>query len=81
MRPWDFGAHGPLRASGKSPMVERRTSVNRSPCGRRTSLGVNAVDRAPPCRQYTRTRREIPGDLTMTVASFHWSTVRILHPL
>jgi hypothetical protein len=36
--PWDFGARGPQRATGKSPMVERRTSVNRSPCGRRTSL-------------------------------------------
>ena len=35
--PWDFGGRGRLRASGKSPMVERRTSVNRSPCGRRTS--------------------------------------------
>ena len=37
-RPWDFGARGPRRANGKSPMAERRTSVNRSPCGRRTSL-------------------------------------------
>ena len=37
-RPWDFEARGLRRANGKSPMVERRTSVNRSPCGRRTSL-------------------------------------------
>jgi len=36
--PWDFGAHEPPRANAKSPMAERRTSVNRSPCGRRTSL-------------------------------------------
>jgi len=39
-RPWDFGARGLRRANGKSPMAERRTSVNRSPCGRRTSLGL-----------------------------------------
>jgi len=57
--PWDFGARGPQRATGKSPMVERRTSVNRSPCGRRTSLQVGAAQRAPPCRQYTRTEPAI----------------------
>ena len=33
-----FGARGLLRAIWKSLMAERRTSVNRSPCGRRTSL-------------------------------------------
>ena len=37
-RPRDFAAHEPPRANGRSPMAERRTSVNRSPCGRRTSL-------------------------------------------
>jgi hypothetical protein len=58
--PWDFGAREPQRATGKSPMVERRTSVNRSPCGRRTSLEVGAARCAPPCRQYTRTRPTIP---------------------
>jgi hypothetical protein len=34
---WYFGARGRLRAIWKSLMAERRTSVNRSPCGRRTS--------------------------------------------
>ena len=38
LHPRDFEAHEPLLARPKSPMVERRTSVNRSPCGRRTSL-------------------------------------------
>jgi hypothetical protein len=33
----DFEARVPPRANGKSPMAERRTSVNRSPCGRRAS--------------------------------------------
>ena len=36
--PWDFEVRGRRRASGKSQMAERRASVNRSPCGRRTSL-------------------------------------------
>jgi len=53
-RPWDFAARGPPRASAKSPRVERRTSVNRSPCGRRTSLGLAPGMSTPPCRQYTR---------------------------
>ena len=61
-RPWDFEAHGPQRATAKFPMVERRTSVNRSPCGRRTSLMAGQAQR-PPCRQYTRSGREIPCDL------------------
>jgi hypothetical protein len=43
LHPWDFEAHGPRRANAKSAMVERRTSVNRSPCGRRTSLQDDAV--------------------------------------
>jgi hypothetical protein len=38
LHPWDFEARGPRRASAKSPRLERRTSANRSPCGRRTSL-------------------------------------------
>jgi hypothetical protein len=38
LHPWDFEAREPRRANAKSPMAERRTSVNRSPCGRRTSL-------------------------------------------
>jgi hypothetical protein len=61
-RPWDFAARGPPRASAKSPRVERRTSVNRSPCGRRTSLGAGAGMSTPPCRQYTRIGGEIPRD-------------------
>jgi hypothetical protein len=36
--PWDFGGREQLLSRPKFPMVERRTSVNRSPCGRRTSL-------------------------------------------
>lgn len=36
--PWDFGERELPRASGMSPMVERRTSASRSHCGRRTSL-------------------------------------------
>ena len=39
--PGDFGGREPRRAMWKSWM-ERRTSVNRSPCGRRTSLGSAA---------------------------------------
>jgi len=38
VRLWDFEARGPLRANAKSAMAERRASVNRSPCGRRTSI-------------------------------------------
>jgi len=44
--PWDFEARELLRANGKSPMAERRTSVNRSPCGRRTSIQAAGVGRA-----------------------------------
>jgi hypothetical protein len=53
--PWDFGAREPQRATGKSPMVERRTSVNRSPCGRRTSL-------RPARLNARRLADSIPGD-------------------
>ncbi len=45
--PEDFGAREPRRAMWKSWM-ERRTSVNRSPCGRRTSLGSAAKMPASP---------------------------------
>lgn len=38
LRPEDFGARALWRANGMSPIVDRRSSVNRSSCGRRTSL-------------------------------------------
>ena len=43
---WDFGARVPRRASAKSPIVDRRSSVNRSSCGRRTSPSVGRLLRA-----------------------------------
>jgi hypothetical protein len=53
-RPVDFEAHEPRRANGKSPMVERQTSVNRSPCGRRTSLGAARFNAWPHARLSAR---------------------------
>lgn len=38
LRLQDFGEHALWRANGTSPIVDRRSSVNRSSCGRRTSL-------------------------------------------
>src|ERR1700739_2324505 len=38
LRPEDFGARALWRANGMSPIVDRRSSANRSSCGRRTSL-------------------------------------------
>ena len=70
LHPWDFGARGPRRATGKFPMVERRTSVNRSPCGRRTSL-LAAREGAQPCRQYTRIGQTIPPDVHGCRSSGH----------
>ncbi len=46
----DFGARELLRAIWKSLMAERRTSVNRSPCGRRTS---HARGRESPTRNFS----------------------------
>ena len=37
-RPWDFGEHAQSRANGMSPIVDHQSTVNRSSCGRRTSL-------------------------------------------
>jgi hypothetical protein len=53
-RPVDFEAHEQQRANGKSPMVERQTSVNRSSCGRRTSLGAARFNAWPHARLATR---------------------------
>jgi hypothetical protein len=39
LRPGDFEEPAQRRANGTSPKVNRRSSVNRSSCGRRTSLG------------------------------------------
>jgi hypothetical protein len=55
LHPWDFGVRAPQRANWKSPIVDRRTSVNRSSCGRRTSprggLKVSClVEKYTPCR-------------------------------
>jgi hypothetical protein len=63
--PQDFGAHEQPLANGKSARVERRTSVNRSPCGRRTSLIGSTAQGAPPCRQYTRRGTWIPEHCPM----------------
>jgi hypothetical protein len=38
LRQEDFGVPALWRANGMSPIVNRRSSVNRSSCGRRTSL-------------------------------------------
>jgi hypothetical protein len=38
LKPEDFGVRALPRANGMSPIVDRRSSVNRSSCGRRTSL-------------------------------------------
>jgi hypothetical protein len=43
-RPRDFAARGQQLANGRSPRLERRTSVNRSPCGRRTSLPAARIN-------------------------------------
>src|ERR1035437_8114994 len=67
--PWDFAAHEPPRANGKSPRLERRMSVNQGHCGRRTSLVAGLAQRLPPCRQYTRIGPEIPSHFTKTVVS------------
>jgi len=53
-RPVDFEAHEPQRANGKSPMVGRQTSVNRSSCGRRTSLGAARFNARPHARLSAR---------------------------
>jgi len=47
--PRDFAGREPQPANAMSPRVERRTSVNRSPCGRRTSLPADTAQRQPPC--------------------------------
>ena len=49
LRPEDFGVPALQRANGISPIVNRRSSVNRSSCGRRTSL--------LPGRQFGEKRR------------------------
>ena len=54
MNPWDFAAHEPPRANGKSPRLEDRSLVNRSHCGRHTSLGVGQA-------QLRRLADSIPG--------------------
>src|SRR6201994_2327385 len=40
LRPEDFGGRALRRANWMSPRVDRRSSANRSSCGRRTSLGL-----------------------------------------
>ena len=74
LRPLDFGAHELLRASGKSPMVERRTSVNLSPCGRRTSLGAARPDASRLGDSITGVRGRFHQE---SVNSGQWSDVSV----
>jgi len=42
LRLQDFGEHALSRANGMSPIVDHQSTVNRSSCGRRTSLAPSA---------------------------------------
>jgi len=48
LRREDFEGRAQRRANGIYPILNRRSSVNRSSCGRRTSLGAGAVQERTP---------------------------------
>jgi hypothetical protein len=49
----DFGEHARWRANGMSPIVDHQSTVNRSSCGRRTSLTTVRRTGCPACSGVT----------------------------